>query len=90
MTSIPLASAHVRNIQGVVSTIGDLVLDGHLGTDKGADATFLAQIEQNGSLLIDEPDDVDRTLPNTRSASDAFIDINPGIHIQPLFLVSSL
>jgi hypothetical protein len=87
---IILTSGHIGYIQGIVSTIGNFVFDGHLGTHKGTDATFLAQIEQNGSLLVDESDDVDRTLPNAQSASGAFIDINPGIHIDLSFLSSSL
>jgi hypothetical protein len=80
-----LTSAYVWKVGSVVAAIGNLILGGYLRTDKGADAALLTEIEENGSLLIHESDDVDRALPNARTTSDAFENINPRVHIEISF-----
>jgi hypothetical protein len=84
-----LTSAHIWQIRRIISAIGDLTLDGHFWTDKGTDAAFLTEVEKDCCFLVDETDDIDRTLPNAHATSGAFVDINPGKHLDFSSLVSS-
>jgi hypothetical protein len=89
LTIVSLASdlppSYIRQVRRVISTIWNLILYGHLGTDKGANAALLAEVQKDGRLSVDKTYDVYGTLPNTYPTPGAFVDINPWEHAEISF-----